>query len=172
MMSMCARSPIQKHGPPMQHIAKRSTHPNIKFISQHDLRVLLAERQHQVHGKARLNNWHLSVRSCEACKWYCCRHTWHNYQAFDQTPVSCQTAIDKGVARDLANIQKWTGNWLLIGEWSLATDPGQSCSHGQVSTEKSMWLIAAGQQPVIYCNTELLQQHGHEQASIDTTLCL
>ncbi|KAK9864623.1 hypothetical protein WJX84_010965 [Apatococcus fuscideae] len=44
-------------------------------------------------------------------------HTWHLYYAYSGTADSALTSVNN----DASNIQKWSGNYLLIGEWSLAT---------------------------------------------------
>ena len=52
-------------------------------------------------------------------------HTWHLYYAYNG--VSAGSAISSGVPADASKISQWSGNWLLIGEWSLATaTPGTS----------------------------------------------
>ena len=45
-------------------------------------------------------------------------HTWHLYYAYDG---DANSAISSGVPADSQKIQQWSGNYLLIGEWSLAT---------------------------------------------------
>lgn len=55
-------------------------------------------------------------------------HTWHLYYAYDG---DANSAISSGVPADSQKIQQWSGNYLLIGEWSLATHT--AASSAQVS---------------------------------------
>ncbi len=45
-------------------------------------------------------------------------HTWHLYYAYNGDASS---AVSTAAPADGTKISQWTGNWLLIGEWSLAT---------------------------------------------------
>ena len=82
-------------------------------------------------------------------------HTWHLYYAYSGTADS---AVSSGVAADASKISQWSGNWLLIGEWSLAT-------HTSATTAQVCHTLRFPSISVLPCLSSLSPSHQDIRAS-------